>query len=186
MARSLSHTAHEAILNAFVRLMEDNAVDDISTDAIAHAAGASKATLYKHWQDKEELLIDVVRRLVAAQPVANTGDFRADVLQLLRNVFVPDKRNPYGRAWPTIFSYSFTHPEFCRAVHKALLTQSPKHTIMGIVKAASEAGVLRKGLDPEFALDLLAGPLMHHRFLHGTVPAKLPEQVVRAVWPTLT
>jgi AcrR family transcriptional regulator len=186
MARSLSPTAHEAILNAFVRLMEDHAVDDISTDAIAHEAGASKATLYKHWKDKEALLIDVVSRLVASQPVANSGDHRADVLQLLRNVFVPQKRNPYGRAWPTIFSYSFTHPEFCAAVNKALSTQSPKHTIMGIVKAASEAGVLRKDLDPEFALDLLAGPLMHHRFLHGTVPGKLPEQVVRAVWPTLT
>ena len=70
-------------------------------------------------------------------------------------------------------------------MYKALSAQSPQHTIIGILKAASKAGVLRKGLDPEFAQDLLAGPLMHHRFLYGTVPRKLPEQVVQAVWPTL-
>jgi len=185
MARSLSATAHESILTAFIKLLEDAAVDDISTDAIAQAAGASKATLYKHWKDKEALLIDVVGRLLQSQPQPDSGDFRTDVLEMLRNVFVPQKRDPYGRAWPSLFSYSFTHPEFCRAVHKVLSEQLPQYTIMGVVQAASAAGVLRKNLDPGFALDLLAGPLMHHRFLHGSVPSKLPEQVVKAVWPTL-
>jgi len=185
MARTLSKTAHESILRAFVKLMEQHAIDDITTEAVAQAAGASKSTLYKHWPDKEQLLIEVVTRLLATQPVANSGDFRADTIQILRNIFVQEKRGAFEKAWPKIFSYSISHPEFCAAIHKGLLDSSPKHTLVGIIRAAAAAGELRADLDPEFALDLLAGPLMHHRFLHGSVPAKLPEQVVQAVWPAL-
>jgi AcrR family transcriptional regulator len=185
MARTPSKAAHESILNAFVRLMEQHPIDDITTEAVAQAAGASKSTLYKHWPDKEQLLIEAVTRLIAAQPVANSGDYRADTVHILRNIFVPGKRGAFGRTWPKIFSYSITHPEFCAAIHQGLLEASPKHTLVGIIREASAAGELRSDLDEEFALDLLAGPLMHHRFLHGSVPARLPEQVVTAVWPAL-
>jgi AcrR family transcriptional regulator len=185
MTRSLSKTAHESILTAFVRLMEKHSIDDITTDAIAKEAGASKTTLYKHWGHKEKLLIDVIARLVASQPLADSGDFRADAIQILRNMFVPQKRGLFGKAWPSLFSYSISHPEFCAAVHRGLLDRAPKHTLIGIIRAASAAGELQRDVDPEFVLDLLAGPLMHHRFLHGSVPAKLPEQVVSAVWKAL-
>jgi AcrR family transcriptional regulator len=185
MARPLSNTAHESILNAFAKLMEKQAIDEITTEAVAQAAGASKSTLYKHWPDKEQLLIEVVTRLFASQPVAHSGNFRADTIQILRNIFVPEKRGAFGKAWPRIFSYSIAHPEFCAAIHRGLLDSSPKHSLVGIIREASAAGELRFDLEVDFALDLLAGPLMHHHFLHGSVPAKLPEQVVKAVWPAL-
>jgi AcrR family transcriptional regulator len=185
MARTPSQASHEAIITAFIKLMERQAIDDITTDAIARAAGASKSTLYKHWADKEALLVEVIARLIATQPVANSGDFRADAAQILRNMFVEDKRGPLGRIWPKIFAYTATHPEFCGAVHRGILEQAPKHTLVAILRAAVEAGELRRDLEIEFALDLLAGPMMHHRFLCGAVPETMAEKVVAAVWPFL-
>jgi len=185
MARTLSPVAHEAIVEAFVSLLETHAVDVISMEAIAQKAGASKATIYKHWKDKQALLIEVIGRMIAAQPAADSGDHRADVLTMLRHIFVPERRDAYDRAWPAIYSYTFTHPEMGRAVCQDLMAEMPEKTLFGVLAAGVKSGRLRRDLDSDLAVDLLVGPLMHHLYLHGSVPATLPEQVVDAVWPTL-
>jgi len=185
MAGTPSKAAHEAILNAFIKLIEKRHIDAITTDAIARAAGASKGTLYKHWANKDELLRDVIKRLTAALPVADSGDFQADAAQVLRNMFVHEKGTPFSRIWPKIIGYVADHPKFCASFNCSLLEHSPRHTLVGIIREAVAAGELRPDLDVEFALDLLAGPLLHHRFVHRSVPAKLPGKMVMAVWPLL-
>jgi AcrR family transcriptional regulator len=185
MARTLSKEAHQSIIDAFVALMKREPIENITTDAIARAAGASKGTLYKHWEDKEALLLDVVGKILASQPVAHSGNYRKDVVEVLINMFVKDARGPFGRTWPNILSYSITHPRFCRAVSDVLIERAPNGSLISILRAASREGPLRRDLDLRFALDLLAGPPMHHRMLHGSVPSALPARVVAAVWPLL-
>jgi len=185
MARTLSQTAHQSIISAFVRLIEKQRIDDITTDAIAQAAGASKATLYKHWKDKDHLLVEVIERLVIALPAADSGNLQADAVQVLRNMFGDEKKKPFNRVWPKIFGYIANHPEFCSAFNCGILERSPRHTLVGIIREAMAKGELRQDLDIEFTLDLLAGPLLHHRFLHGSIPTTLPRKVVEAVWPLL-
>jgi AcrR family transcriptional regulator len=185
MARKLSPAAHQALINAFVKLIEVRPIDDISTEAIARAAGSSKGTLYSHWKDKEDLLIEAISQIVLSLPVANTGDYRKDAATVLRNMFATDKRDRYGHLWPHIFSYCITHPRFHRRIHEALIERAPKHTLVSILRAAMEDGELPRDLDVEYALDLLAGPLVHHRMMHSFIPPKLASRVVAAVWPHL-
>ena len=185
MARTRSKAAHQAIIQAFVRLIEQQRIDEITTDAIAQAAGSSKATLYKHWADKDALLAEVIAQLVAALPVADSGDLKADVAKVLLNTFGDDRKKPFNRIWPKIFGYIANHPEFCATFMCGMLERSPRHTLVGIIRQGVEKGELRKDLDLAFPLDMLAGPLLHHRFLHGSIPKALPGKVVAAVWPLL-
>jgi AcrR family transcriptional regulator len=185
MARTLSPAAHQAIIDAFVKLIMVRPIDDVSTEAIARAAGSSKATLYSHWKDKDELLIEVVRQIVVSLPVAASGDFKKDAATVLRHMFAADRRDRYGHLWPHIFSYCITHPRFHRRVHETLVKRAPKHTLVAILRAAKEAGELPSDLDVEYALDLLVGPLVHHRMMHSSVPPKLATRVVAALWPHL-
>jgi AcrR family transcriptional regulator len=185
MARPPSQASHQAIICAFVGLIEHQAIDDITTDAIAKAAGASKSTLYKHWPDKDALLAEVAARLIATMPVANSGHHQADAAQVLRNMFVEEKQGDLGRIWPKIFGYTACHPEFCAELKRGIDEHAPKHSLFSILREAVASGELRPDLEIDLALDLLAGPLMHHRFLHGSVPPGLPAQVVASVWPLL-
>jgi AcrR family transcriptional regulator len=185
MARTLSPTAHQSIIDAFVNLMVVRPIDEISTEAIARAAGSSKGTLYTHWKDKDELLIDVIRHILASLPVANTGDFKRDAETVLRDMFAADNRNPYGHLLPHIFSYCITHPKFQGRVREFLVVRAPKHSLASILQDAVEDGELSAGLDIEYALDLLAGPLVHHRMMHSVVPPDLASRVVAMVWPHL-
>jgi AcrR family transcriptional regulator len=185
MARTPSKASHQAILTAFVKLIECQRIEDITTEDIAQAAGASKSTLYKHWADKDELLIEVIEQLVSTMPAADSGNFQNDAVQVLRNMFVEDKKGPFARIWSKLFAYTVGRPDFCAAVNQGLIKHTPKQTLVAIIRAAVEAGEFSAQLDVEFALDLLAGPLLHHRFLHGRVPPEMPAQVVTAIWPVL-
>jgi len=185
MARPPSQASHQAIIGAFMELIERHAIDDITTDAIAKAAGASKSTLYKHWADKDALLAEVTARLIATMPGANSGDARTDATQVLRNMFVEDQQGRLGRIWPKIFGYTACHPEFCAELKRGIDAHAPKHSLFSILREAVATGELRADLSIELGLDLLAGPLMHHRFLHGSVPPELPEQLVAIIWPML-
>jgi AcrR family transcriptional regulator len=70
------------ILDATVRLLVETGYDKLTLDAVAAAAHASKATLYRRWNDKAELVVDAVSRAAAcpALTLPDTGDLRADLL----------------------------------------------------------------------------------------------------------
>lgn len=55
-------------------------------DAIAAASGVSKATAYKHWANKDALLIDVIRKQSAGYPAFESGHPREDMIDLLRHL----------------------------------------------------------------------------------------------------
>jgi AcrR family transcriptional regulator len=51
----------DRILDAAAELMRTRGIIRTTTKEIAKAAGFSEATLYKHFRDKEELLLKVLR-----------------------------------------------------------------------------------------------------------------------------
>jgi AcrR family transcriptional regulator len=75
-----------AILGATLELLGEVGYDRMSMDAIAERARASKATIYRRWSGKAELVVTAVERhtgkQVAEQP--DPGDLRADLLGTLR------------------------------------------------------------------------------------------------------
>ena len=55
MARQKSAQAHRRVLDAAIGLFAEYGIDATSMDAIAEASSVSKATIYKHWPDKDAL-----------------------------------------------------------------------------------------------------------------------------------
>lgn len=71
----------EEILDATVRLLVDVGYDKLTLDAVAVEARASKATLYRRWEGKAELVVDAVHRAKACGgPLdVDTGSLRGDL-----------------------------------------------------------------------------------------------------------
>lgn len=71
------------ILAVTLRLLQEHGYDQLTVDAVASVARASKATVYRRWPSKAELVlaafIEGVRQ-VAVPP--NTGTLRGDLLSL--------------------------------------------------------------------------------------------------------
>jgi AcrR family transcriptional regulator len=76
----------EAILGAALELLAEVGYDRMSMDAIAVRAHAGKATMYRRWSGKAELVVAAVERR-AGQQMADrpaSGDLREDLLGTLR------------------------------------------------------------------------------------------------------
>ncbi|MES1257374.1 MAG: TetR/AcrR family transcriptional regulator [Acidobacteriota bacterium] len=182
MARTPSKEAHEKVLRAVLRLLAERGMEGVTMDAIAAASGVSKATVYKHWNNKDALLIDVIRRQSANYPEFDSGDAKADLTELLGYLARRTKSEELARIWPQIVSYAVGNPGFGRALHDYVF-QPRRELVLRLLRQASEQGGLQADIDPEFAMDMLIGPVMHRRFLdEKNVPADLPERVVEYFW----
>ena len=84
-ARARSDVREEAILLAAMALLGEVGYDRMSVEAVAERAKASKATVYRRWSGKAELVATAVRRYAgtALAPPEPTGDARTDLLALL-------------------------------------------------------------------------------------------------------
>ena len=71
-----------AICQAALELISQSSYESVTMDAVAARAKASKATIYRRWSNKDELLIDALRRVFAGRDevVPNTGSLRGDLI----------------------------------------------------------------------------------------------------------
>lgn len=75
----------QAILDAAIALLIEVGYDRMSMDALAERAHAGKATIYRHWAGKAEVVVEAVRCRKCddfATP-ADTGSLRGDLLAAL-------------------------------------------------------------------------------------------------------
>jgi AcrR family transcriptional regulator len=80
--RERDQQREEAILRAALELLAEIGYDQLTMDAVAARARCSKATIYRRWPGKAELVTTAVRRqAMAAHAAPDTGDLRTDLLE---------------------------------------------------------------------------------------------------------
>lgn len=85
--RALDASKDPLIHEAAIELIAELGYDRVSMEAIAAKAGASKATLYRRWPSKAELVVDAMQcRMQAKEVLPDTGDVRQDLLTGLRRM----------------------------------------------------------------------------------------------------
>ena len=73
-----------AIREAALELLAEVGYDRMSMDAVAARARASKATIYRRWPGKRELVVDALRcRVPETIEPPDTGSFRGDLMATL-------------------------------------------------------------------------------------------------------
>lgn len=73
-----------AICDATLALLAEVGYDRMSMDAVAARAHASKATIYRRWPGKREMVVDALRRRHEPPAVlADTGSLRGDLVASL-------------------------------------------------------------------------------------------------------
>ncbi|HLJ13744.1 MAG TPA: TetR/AcrR family transcriptional regulator [Bryobacteraceae bacterium] len=192
MPRLPSTRAHDQVLEAALRLFAERGIDATSMDAIAETSGVSKATIYKHWPDKDALCIEVLAHLHGMRselPVFNTGDIRADIIALLSHRRSEQRSELKNRMMPHLMAYASRNPAFAKA-WRSLVIDPPRHQLKQLLKRAVAKGQLRADLDYDLAAAMLLGPMMYRHVMLSmnakTTNAKrvdeMPRQIVAAFW----
>lgn len=187
MARQRSARAHQDVLNAALKLFAERGIDRTSMDAIAGTSGVSKATIYKHWADKEALLLEAMAHLsgVNERPVFDSGDTRTDLIAVLAHKPPRDRAQMQKRIMPHFMAYAGHNPKFAQTWRR-MVTEPPREEIMHLLKRGIEKGELAPGLNYVLGAGLLLGPMLYFHILkfprRALVPKDLPRQVVNAFW----
>jgi AcrR family transcriptional regulator len=185
MPRPRSEKAHRKVIDAALRLVAARGLDATSMDAIAEASGVSKATIYKHWPDKNALLLELMAEIngLHNRPAFDSGNPRADMVAVLA-YRPPECSDLRERITPHFMAYSARNPEF-GAAWRHMVMEPPRQELRRLLRQAIEKGELKADLDLELSLSLLLGPIVYwYVFLRRKTadPTALAESVVKAFY----
>jgi len=187
MVRSRSARAHGQVLDAALKLFAADGLDATSMDAIALASGVSKATIYKHWPDKDALCLEAMGHLLGQDqpgPVFDSGDVRADMIALLSYQPPAKHADLRGRIMPHLMAYAARNRSFGDAWRQRVF-EPPRTQLRRMLERAIALRQLPDSLDRNRAIALLLGPMVYCHVLkriQGEPPENLPEYVVDTFW----
>ena len=190
MVRQRSEEAHRKVVHAAIRLFAKQGIDATSMDSIADASGVSKATIYKHWEDKDALALEALSYLHGLDeelPEFASGDLRKDLIDSLSYApaHMPDLRE---RIMPHLIAYSARNQAFGRAWRERVINRK-RSALAKVFKRGVAEGTLEKHLDADLSTALLFGPVLYRYIFDtyvagkrasGDPPASFIEQVVDA------
>ena len=185
MPRTRSESAHKKVIEAALKTVAERGVDAASMDAIAAESGVSKATIYKHWANKDALLLEMMATLagLSDRPNFDTGHTRADMVAVL--AYRPKENGTLReRILPQFVAYSATHTEFGNA-WRNMAMEPPRRELKHLILKGIQAGELTSNLNMDLCLAALLGPVLYwHIFLrkHYDNPKALAEGVVDMFW----
>jgi AcrR family transcriptional regulator len=178
VGRPRSLEADQAIVEAALAEYARYGLDALSVDAVAARAGVSKATIYRRYPGKVELV--TAAALMACEessPNTDTGSLRGDVkatLRGLRNML----DDPVLGAAKRMLLFDALHNEDLARMHKDLVQRRRART-KAMFERAIDRGELQPDLDLEFACDALGAPIFYrHLMMHQRVSDRYIETVI--------
>lgn len=155
----------EQILATTLRLLAEVGYDRLTMDAVATAAKASKATLYRRWSSKPDLVVDAVSRAKAcpAPTVVDTGTLRGDLLAMSCGIGGLTDQVPMS-VLASLVTALPREPELADAFQRLFL--GPRVALaVEVFDRARERGELGADVDPYLLATVLPSVVIHRQFL---------------------
>lgn len=178
--RPRSNRAHRAILDATQALLVEDGFSGLRLEHVATRAGVGKATIYRRWGSREELVLELLIELAGPHiPVAETGDTREELLAAVLNPLRALTETSFGPVIRSMLSEITVDPRlgdrFRQTVIEARRSEVAKIMARGIAR-----GDLRPEADVDIATELLVGPVYFRLMFGGDLDSRFAERVVTA------
>jgi AcrR family transcriptional regulator len=155
------------ILSATLAVLADVGYDRLTMDAVATRSRASKATLYRRWNGKVDLVIDALLSVKRAPDIPDTGNLRDDLVATFCGMGGLDQDTQATMA--SVITALARDESFARAFRRDVL--APKMAVTRTVfERARDRGELREGVDLDLLAPALAGIVLHRHYVLGTTP----------------
>ena len=163
--RPRSEECTRAILDAALQELADSGYGAMTIDGVAARSGSGKATIYRRWSTKAELVADAIERHSFADiPIDDTGNLEADLLRYLR-ALERALSGIDGELLLALTAEKLRNPELAAAFDRRFVTER-RARVRQLVRAAVERGELPPSTDIELLADV--GPALYlHAFVHG-------------------
>jgi len=184
LGRKRDHTRDPEILDAALEVLAETGYDGMTIDMVAARAKAGKATLYRRWASKGELVIEAVACMKKIDPesIPDTGTLRGDLVAMIKPHAMHDADKKL-RIMGGMTSMLARDPELADAAYAAIVEprasvnrlllqraidrgEIPADTDIEMISMVSQSMatyrtiMLRKPVDREFLISVIDGVLM--------------------------
>jgi AcrR family transcriptional regulator len=165
------------VLRAALEVLVEGGLPGFTMEAVAHRAGASKATVYRHWTSQSALLVDAMDRAFQPLPEPATGALRTDLIELLTGLEVLLNGPRFPRLMAAVIDAA-EHDPTLAGLH-VQLTERRRAPLRHVLAQARQRGDISAAIDLELVVDLLAGPAFYRRFIaHRSFPDHYAATVI--------
>ena len=177
--------SRRVILEAVLDELGEVGYGAMTIGAVASRAGVGKATIYRHWPGKLELVEDAFRTLKASVVVPEHGSLRERVIAILEQIACLVQESTYSACMPALIDAAERDPNV-RAFHNRFSAER-RAVLIGLLRDAVEGGELPPTADPEILADALVGPILLRRLmLAQPVEPEMAVTLVDQLLPALT
>src|SRR5258708_40328607 len=180
--RPRSEKARKAVLRSTLALLKRVGFHELRMESVADRAGVGKATVYRWWPNKAELVIAAF--VLAVEPelrFPSAGPVLESIHRQMRRWAVIF-RSPLGQVIATVIGAGQSEPEILEAF-RSHWVEPRRIEARRLLRQAMKKGEIRADLDPDTVLDLLYGPLYLRLLLKH---APLDEDFVNTVFEVVS
>lgn len=174
------------LLAVTLQLLQQHGYEGLTLDAVATCARASKATLYRRWASKAELVLAaIIEGIGHPAKATDTGTLRGDLLQLGK-VLCQHARKQASTIRALLMEMS-RNPALADVMQRQFLDER-KDLINHIMRQAVDRGEIQKASIDDELWDLLPGYLIFRSVISGRRPTQRTVQALvdDVIIPSLT
>jgi len=176
--RPRSEAAEQAIIEATLDVFAERGFEGVCVELIAARAGVGKATIYRRWPNKEELLLAALGSLKSPYPEPKGVCVRDDLLAMVE-VMCADKADPRkSRRYALLLGEGEKYPRLM-ARYKEEVVEPRRDVMRAVIRRGIETGELRPDTDIEVAVLALSGAIMaREKSADATLDGEFAARVV--------
>jgi AcrR family transcriptional regulator len=151
-----------AVCDSVFALLAEVGYDRMTMDAVAARAHVSKATIYRTWPDKPDLVAEALAYHFQDTPeLPDTGSLRGDLLALM-TIACQSGNSLNGEVVAGVMTAAARNPVLARTLREYMYEK--KHTVHeAVIRRAAERGELDPDTDPHLLHEVLHSMVLARR-----------------------
>lgn len=176
--------SRETVLAAAVELLATHGVSGVTVEAISQRSGVAKTTIYRHWPESSQLVLDAIRGL--AQPCAtpDTGSLRDDLTEILLAMADNITTSALARVLPSLIDAA--DRDAAMADVQRVWVRERRSSLRQALQRAAQRGEIAEDIDVDVVAAMTGGALFYRRLVsHEPLDAAFVAGVVEGTLRTV-
>jgi AcrR family transcriptional regulator len=157
--------ADVAIVEATLAEISERGFGGATIEGIAARAGVGKATIYRRWRSKEELLRFVAGQVSDVCAVPDTGNVRDDLRAIFEPMGAVLCSSAVGSLVPELIAEAARNPDM-RSLMRSF-AEERRDPALEVIRGAIERRELPSSVDADTVVDLICGAIVYRCVVLG-------------------
>ncbi len=150
-------------MEATLELAAEAGLHACTFDAVSERSGISRSTLYRHWSNPSELVIEALKSQDVEHITPDTGSLRDDMLVIMLGLGRELEDSIWGAMAPQLVAAASIDPDMSALLQKD--SEDYSSIEFGVIERAKERGEVASDLDSAHAVLLFSAPIFYRYLL---------------------